>query len=105
MMAMIIAVFAMALATLATRAFPFMLFAKRKPPEKIIAAARLIPAAVMLVLVFTSLPHDFLSPDAVQWIPWISVGSVAVLHLLFRHPMVSIVGGTALYMLLLNFFG
>lgn len=105
---LVIAIGAMTLATLFTRAFPFLLFSIRKPPEAVLKTARLIPGAVMLVLVFTSLPipvslSEFFA-RAGDWISWIAVLVVAGLHLLLRHPLVSILGGTAFYMLMLAVF-
>ncbi|MDA3850308.1 MAG: AzlD domain-containing protein [Spirochaetaceae bacterium] len=97
-----ISIFAMALATLFTRAFPFMLFSKRRPPKELIRSARLIPGAVMVVLVFTSLPMDLDIQSPEVWVPWLSVAVVAFLHLLFKHPLLSIFGGTAFYMFLIR---
>jgi branched-subunit amino acid transport protein AzlD len=95
-------VLAMALATVFTRAFPFLLFRRRQAPEWLIRGARLIPGAVMVVLVFTSLPisRNLGAPEL--WIPWSAVLLTAGLHLAFRHPLFSIVGGTAFYMILSN---
>ena len=95
----------MAVATLLTRAFPFLLFSKKRPPAKLITSARLIPGAVMTVLVAASIPHslDFASPET--WIPLAGVASVSILHLSLKHPLVSIFGGTGVYMTLLHFFG
>lgn len=102
---LLLAIGAMTLATQFTRWFPFLLFSRREPPQKMIESARLIPGAVMVVLVMTSLPMDFQNFLSVNWISWASVLLVAVLHLLFRHPLLSIFGGTAVYMVLLNYFG
>jgi len=105
MIEMLAAVLVMALATQFTRGFPFLLFSSRRPPENLIRSARLIPGAVMVVLVFTSLPvqKNILAPE--MWIPWGCVLITALLHLRFRHPLVSIIGGTALYMTLIHFIG
>ena len=105
MLRIVIGIAVMALATQFTRAFPFLLFSRRKPPLWLIKGARLIPGAVMTVLVVSSVPHslDFTSPAT--WIPFAGVAAVSALHLSFRHPLVSIFGGTGIYMLLLNFFG
>lgn len=98
------AILLMAAATQFTRAFPFVLFSRKKPPRHLLQSARLIPGAVMVVLVFTSLPFqkEVLAPDF--WVPWLSVGVVTLLHLWLNHPLVSIFGGTAFYMVLLHFF-
>lgn len=92
----------MALATQLTRFFPFLLFSRRRVPDGLIRGARLIPGAVMTILVFTSLPFQADPAGPALWIPWISAGVVALLHLLFHHPMISIIGGTGLYMILLQ---
>lgn len=99
----IIAIVVMTAATQFTRAFPFLLFSKRKPPQWLLSGARLIPGAVMTVLVLTSLPLNIGELSDGGWMPWAGAAVVTVLHLLFRHPLVSIFGGTAVYMLLLNF--
>lgn len=99
------AVLVMAAVTLFTRAFPFLLFSRRRPPGWFLAGARLIPGAVMTVLVFTSLP---LVPPA--WrepqtlCSWGAAAVTALLHLKFRNPLVSIFGGTGLYMAALAWF-
>ncbi|ADK80369.1 MULTISPECIES: branched-chain amino acid transporter permease [Sediminispirochaeta] len=102
---LIIGILVMTLATQITRAFPFLLFAKRKPPQKLIAGARLIPGAVMTILVFTSLPVSGDLGHAEVWMQWLAAGAVALLHVIFRQSLLSILGGTALYMAMLHFWG
>jgi branched-subunit amino acid transport protein AzlD len=92
----------MALATQLTRFFPFLIFSRRKIPSWLVRGAKLIPGAVMTILVFTSLPFQINLLDPEMWVPWLSAAVVALLHLLFRHPMVSIIGGTGLYMVLIQ---
>jgi branched-subunit amino acid transport protein AzlD len=99
---LITAIAAMTLATLLTRAFPFLLYAKRKPPQKLISAAKLIPGAVMTILVCTALPIGGNPAAAETWLPWLSAAVVALLHLTMRHSLVSILGGTAFYMVMLQ---
>ena len=105
MLKLVIAIAVMAIATMLTRFFPFILFSKRKPPKWLLSGAKLIPGAVMMVLVVTSLPHSLNFSKTETWIPFAGVACVAVLHLFFKHPMISIFGGTAFYIMLLNFFG
>lgn len=93
-------ILSMALATVFTRSFPFLLYSRRKPPENLLRSARLIPGAVMVVLVFTQLPVSLEIAHPEVWQPWLCVLVTAVLHLSFRHPLVSILGGTGLYMFL-----
>ena len=105
MFRIITAILVMAAATLLTRAFPFLLFSGKEPPERFLKGARLIPGAVMTILVITSLPISIKLNLPKVWMPWAGVASTAALHLLFRHPLVSIFGGTGIYMTLLHFFG
>jgi branched-subunit amino acid transport protein AzlD len=95
----------MAAATVFTRAFPFLLFARRTPPPRLIRSAKLVPGAVMTILVFTSLPISVEVTSPEMWIPWASALLVAALHLLLRQPLISIFGGTAFYMVLLQLAG
>ena len=92
-----------ALCTLALRAAPFILFrgGRRLPPAVRRLAANL-PAAIIAVLVvycLKSLPTSPL-PDAAATL--VSVAAVVILHLWKRNTLLSIAGGTALYMLLLR---
>ena len=105
MLRIIIAIVVMTAATQLTRWFPFLLFSKRQPPQRLLAGARLIPGAVMAVLVVYSMPHNLHFASPVTWIPWAGVAAVSILHLLFKHPLVSIFGGTGVYMILLHFYG
>jgi branched chain amino acid efflux pump len=101
----LISVIAMGLVTLLTRAFPFILFSKKHPPEIFLKGARLIPGAVMAVLVLTSLPLKLSISEKGVYIPWIAAAAVVVIHLKFKNALLSIFGGTAIYMTMLNFFG
>ncbi|MDC7126554.1 MAG: AzlD domain-containing protein [Spirochaetales bacterium] len=105
MLRIIIAIAVMTAATMLTRFFPFIIFSKKEPPKWMLSGAKLIPGAVMMVLVVTSLPHNLAIRIPETWIPFAGVASVTILHLIFKHPLVSIFGGTTIYMLLLNFFG
>ena len=99
-MRIVLSILAMGLATLFTRFFPFILFSKREAPKWLLTGAKLIPGAVMLTLVLTSLPLTLFGTES--QLQWISAGAVVTLHLIFKHPLVSIFGGTAIYMLLLQ---
>jgi len=101
----VIAIAVMTAATQLTRFFPFLLFSKKEPPKRLLTGAKLIPGAVMTVLVVSSMPHNlnFWAPET--WIPWAGVAVVSILHLQFKHPLVSIFGGTGVYMTLLHFLG
>ena len=101
----LIAAAAMGIVTLFTRVFPFLLFSGKQPPEKFLKGARLIPGAVMAVLVLTSLPLSIKITDSSVFFPWTASAAVVLIHLKFRNALLSIFGGTAVYMMLLHFFG
>lgn len=93
----------MALVTAALRFLPFMIFTKgRKVPEVVAYLGRVLPYAVMAMLVvyclkgisFVQMPFGL--PEI------ISVVLVVVLHVWKRNTLLSIVGGTVCYMLLVQ---
>lgn len=93
----------MALVTLLTRALPFLLFDRGKePPQTILYLGRALPPAVMAMLVvyclrglrFTTLPG---------WAPQLmAAAAVVVLHKWKHNTLLSIFGGTILYMILVQ---
>ena len=92
-----------ALATQITRWTPFLLFSgDKKLPKVVEDLGRLLPPAMMGLLVVYSLRNtDILSgshglPEA------IAVAVIAALHLWKRNVLLSIAGGTAVYMLLVQ---
>jgi branched-subunit amino acid transport protein AzlD len=96
------AVLAMAAVTVACRATPFVFFMKRRPPKVVDYLQKYIPPMIMTVLVLGS--YKNLSLAAWPYgIPEIVAGlAVAALHLWKRNTLVSIFGGTALYMILIR---
>lgn len=98
-MKIILAIAVMVAATQITRFLPFIIFNKREPSDRLKQAARFIPGAVMITLVLISLP---LSSEKSSLLQWIGVAVVAGLHLTFNKALISILGGTGIYILLLN---
>ncbi|HMW30199.1 branched-chain amino acid transporter permease [Plasticicumulans sp.] len=96
------AVALMALATFATRAAPFLLFAGAGERPWLRFLARYLPPAVMTVLVLYCLRDTFTSgaPGPLPALAGVVV-TVAV-HLARRNALLSIAAGTALHMLLLR---
>jgi branched-subunit amino acid transport protein AzlD len=99
----LIAIPLMALVILATRALPFLLFARRDPPRFFRFIERFIPPMVMAVLVVYCLKD-------IRWTAWPSgipeiaaLAVVTALHLWKKNAMLSIFGGTAFYMALSAF--
>jgi len=85
-----------------TRAVPFLFFSKREPPPALRYLQRYLPLVVMLVLVFSSYKDiDFHATP--YGIPALIAGTVtAILHFWKRNVLISIIGGTALYMILIR---
>ena len=95
-----VAVFASGLVILGTRAFPFVLFAKRKPPAVLRFIEKYIPPMVMAILIVYCLrtaswtAPPFGAPEIA------SLALVAALHVWKGNAMLSILCGTALFMAL-----
>lgn len=93
----------MAGVTLLTRALPFLLFDRgQEPPGTILYLGRVLPPAVMSMLVVYCLRGmDFSA--APGWLPQvIGVGAVVLLHKWKHNTLLSIFGGTLLYMFLVQ---
>jgi len=89
--------------TLATRALPFLIFGgKKQPPKTIMYLGRVLPCAIMAMLVVYCLknvslaawPHGI--PEA------IGVVLAAALHVWKRNTLLSIAASTVVYMLLVQ---
>ena len=100
--ALVIAVSAAVTALL--RFLPFLIFrGERKTPDFIVWLGKVLPYAVMGMLVVFCL-KDISLLQAPHGLPeLISVALVAGLHVWKRNSLLSIVGGTACYMLLIRF--
>ena len=109
------AIAVMAVVTFLTRALPFLLFDRGDhPPKLVLYLGRVLPPAIIAMLIIYCLkgpllalrdgfPH-LLSLQAVgEWLPaFLSVLVVALLHLWKRNTLLSIFGGTVLYMVLVQ---
>lgn len=96
-------ILAVAAGTQLTRWLPFWLFPEnRQPPAAIVYLGRVLPPAMMGLLVvyclksvtWLSAPHG--APEL------IAIAAVAALHTWRRNVLLSIAGGTALYMVLVQ---
>ena len=92
-----------ALVTMSTRFLPFLIFGeKRKTPELVLYLGKVLPFAIMGMLVVYSLKDT-----AVLTFPYgipelIGCAVVAVLHIWKRNSLLSIGVGTVVYMLLVQ---
>lgn len=94
----------MAIVTYALRALPFLIFGgKRKTPEFILYLGRVLPYAIIGMLVVYCLKAVTLVAAPHGLPEFIACALVAVLHLWKRNTLLSIVGGTVGYMLLVQF--
>ena len=92
----------MAAATAATRALPFLLFRDRKPPAFVPFLAKYAPPVILTILTLYCLKGvDWKSAPHGAW-ELAAMGFTALLHLWRRNTLLSIVGGTALYMALIR---
>ena len=96
-------IFAVAAGTQLTRWLPFWLFPEKKePPQVVTDLGRLLPPAMMGLLVvyclkgvaWLSAPHG--APEL------LAIAAVVLLHRWKGNVLLSIAGGTALYMLLVQ---
>ena len=93
----------MALVTAGLRFLPFMIFTKgRKVPEIVAYLGRVLPYAVMAMLVVYCLKGISLVKAPFGVPELISVLLVVVLHVWKRNTLLSIVGGTVCYMVLVQ---
>ena len=97
----IITIALVALGTMLTRFLPFLAFPADKPTPKYIRylGKALAPAVFSLLVVYCLKNVSF--SEGGRWIPeLIGVGVTAALHLWRRQMLLSIAGGTLVYMLL-----
>lgn len=92
-----------ALVTAATRFLPFAIFrSDRKTPGFLAYLGRALPPAVFGMLVVYCLKGVSLTVAPYGLAELIGVATVVIIHLAFRKMPLSIVGGTAVYILLVN---
>ena len=91
------------LGTMATRFLPFMVFSGNKPTPKFISyLGKALPAAIFGMLVVYCLKNVNLLAFSFGLPELIAIVFVVALHLWKRQMLLSIAGGTVLYMLLVQ---
>ena len=98
----IVLILVAALVTFLLRAAPFAIFGGREMPKFIQRVADLMPAAIIAVLVVYCLKTDLVNMGMNTAASMVSVFVVVVLHLWKRNILLSIFGGTVMYMALLH---
>ena len=93
---------AVALVTVALRALPFLLFRGRAVPKLLRDLGTLLPPAILTVLIVYCLKavHPMASPHGLPEL--IALAAVVGLHVWRRNALLSILGGTAVYMVLVQ---
>ena len=99
----IAAIAVMAIVTFLTRALPFLLFDRGSaPPKLILYLGRVLPPAIIAMLIVYCL-RGVSFAQAAGWLPQlIAVAAVVILHLWKHNNLLSIFGGTILYMILVQ---
>ncbi len=93
----------MTLVTLLLRALPFLLFGGKKgAPPYILYLGRILPAAIIAMLVVYCLKDTQLTMPPYGAPEIIASLAVVGLHVWKRNSVISILGGTLLYMLLVQ---
>ena len=89
--------------TMLTRFLPFLVFSSKKPtPKYIIYLGKALPCAVFGMLVVYSLKNVSLFSGTHGIPELIAIGVTAGLHLWKKQMLLSIAGGTIVYMLLVQ---
>ena len=101
--AAIAAIAVMAIVTFLTRVLPFLLFDRgESPPKLVLYLGRVLPPAIIAMLIVYYLRGvSFSTPGG--WVPQLlCVAVVVALHLWKHNNLLSIFGGTVLYMVLVQ---
>ena len=101
--AAIAAIAVMAIVTFLTRVLPFLLFDRgESPPKLVLYLGQVLPPAIIAMLIVYCLRGvSFSTPGG--WVPQLlCVAVVVALHLWKHNNLLSIFGGTVLYMVLVQ---
>lgn len=93
-----------ALATIITRFLPFWVFSeKRTAPKFITYLGNALPSAIFGMLIIYCLKNVSIFSGNRAIPELIGIGITVLLHLLKRNMLLSVAGGTVIYMLLIRF--
>ena len=86
-----------------TRAIPYLLFGgKKEIPETVVYLGNMLPASIMIILVVYCLRNSEFSAFPFGLAELLSVALVIVVQYLKKNSLLSIILGTACYMLLIH---
>ncbi|MDR3049355.1 MAG: AzlD domain-containing protein [Elusimicrobiota bacterium] len=98
----LIAIFAIGAIVFLERAFPFILFSKRKPPKLLRFIERYIPPLILTILLVYCLKSNFDLADLSAIVPAIIGLAITTITYLYRkNVMISISLGTIIYMIMI----
>ncbi|HHX13878.1 MAG TPA: branched-chain amino acid transporter AzlD [Clostridiales bacterium] len=99
----IIMIIALAAGTMITRFTPFLLFPEGKTQPAVITwLGKALPPAMMGLLVIYCLRHVSFTAAPHGLPEFLAIGAIALVHLWRRNVLLSIGGGTVLYMILVQ---
>ncbi len=98
----ILVIAVVALVTWALRAFPFALFGSRPLPGIILYLGKVLPPAIMTILVFYCLRDTSFTVSPYGAPELIACAIVVILQIIRKNMYLSIVAGTACYMILVH---
>ena len=93
-----------ALVTILLRFLPFMIIRGGQTPGIIVYLGKVLPSAIMGMLVIYCLRNTEITGKGHGFIELISCLSVVLLHKWKRNTLLSIIVGTAVYMILIRIF-
>lgn len=99
----LLTIFFIVAATMLTRFLPFLIFpAHKQPPRLVLYLGQVLPAAVISLLVVYALRHvnPFTFPHGLP--EAVTLIILTIIHLKWRHLLLSISVGTLLYMFLVQ---
>lgn len=99
----LITILAIALGTMLTRFIPFLLFPEKKEPPQIITyLGKVLPPAMMGLLVVYCLRNVSITTGARGLPELLAIVLIVILHRWKNNVLLSIAGGTLLYMFLIQ---
>ena len=99
----VLIILAVTLGAMATRFTPFLLFPEHKqPPQNITYLGRVLPPAMMGLLVVYCLKSVSITTSPHGLPELIAIGVIVLLHRWRNNVLLSIAGGTLVYMLLIQ---
>ena len=97
------AIAVMAIITFLTRALPFLLFDRgESPPKLVLYLGRVLPPAIIAMLIVYCLRGVSTAATDTSWGTQPPGAAVVILHLWRSNTLLSIFGGTILYMVLVQ---